>query len=208
MPRLYVVAGPNGVGKSTFGPAITGISDLFNGDACLKLLRESTPTISESALRFKVDEEIFSEIKLEVVKEGKDFAFETNFTSDQPTKSVREFRNAGYLTFLIFISVPFIEDCHQRVKMRVLQGGHPVDAETIERNFYSGYDSLHKYFMEFDNVSLWTNPISNRSSRIPQELLNWSKNGLKLEILSRRLPQWAIAFVEIAEKYRALHDAP
>jgi len=68
------------------------------------------------------------------------------FKLPDPTKSLREFKREGYKTHLFFVGMNSIEECIQRVSLRVQLGGHKVSEESIVFNFRQGYANLYIYF--------------------------------------------------------------
>jgi len=73
-------------------------------------------------------------IRQELLHEGKTFTFETVMSHDSKIAFMREARERGYRIYLYFVAT---DDPHiniDRVRRRVLQGGHPVpDDKVIDR---------------------------------------------------------------------------
>jgi predicted ABC-type ATPase len=124
-PNLFIIAGPNGAGKSLFSNnLVSSVSEIFDGDKYISQLKQKYPETGSNALHDYVNENIFKEAKEKAIKANENFAFETNFSSSDPTRSLREFKIAGYKTHLLFIGMNSIEECIQRVSLRVQLGGH------------------------------------------------------------------------------------
>lgn len=87
------------------------------------------------------------------------FAFETNFRTAQVMESVKQFRDAGYETRMIFIGLPSMEASVNRVNMRVKAGGHFVDAENVNKNFKGGLENLERFYDQFDSVVIFESTI-------------------------------------------------
>lgn len=95
--NLFIIAGPNGAGKSAFSSTIIKIDDeVFDGDKYVSELKEKYPEIGSDLLQDRVDEHEFRQAKEKAINGKSSFAFETNFSSSDPTKSLQEFRIAGY----------------------------------------------------------------------------------------------------------------
>src|SRR5689334_13403992 len=145
-PCLFIVAGPNGAGKSLFSKELTATElEVFDGD------KEK-----QKALTFRMN-----------------FAFETNFSSNDPMSTAREFKSAGYDIHLIFMGLNTLIESMERVAYRVRKGGHRVSEDSIRYNYEYGFKNLYKYVSEFDLVTLLGNDISLiKKFLIPQEILH------------------------------------
>lgn len=196
-PELFVIAGPNGAGKSLFSSVIAKTElEVFDGDKHITVLRQQYPETGSDILQNWVNENPFKEAKENAIKLRKNFAFETNFSSEDPTKSLKEFKSVGYKTNLIFIGMQSIEECIQRVTLRVKAGGHKVLEESIIYNFEHGYRNLYEHCHEFDMVTLYDNSIaSDDIIKIPERLLIWENN--KVQQLSEHLPAWAKKLIKL-----------
>jgi predicted ABC-type ATPase len=196
VPDLFIIAGPNGAGKSLFSSTLVQIDfEIFDGDRYISQLKQKYPETGSDVLQEHVNEHYFKEAKEKAIKAKKSFAFETNFSSTDPTKSLREFKEAGYKTHLIFIGMNTIADCIQRVAIRVKKGGHKVPEESIIFNFEQGYANLYQYFKEFDTITLFTNTIaSNDLYKLPGKILSLNNGNIKF--YEQQFPNWIKTFIE------------
>jgi predicted ABC-type ATPase len=95
--NLFIIAGPNGAGKSLFSSTlIKADHEVFDGDKYVSELKEKYPEIGSDLLQDRVNEHEFRQAKEKAILEKHSFAFETNFSSDDPTKSLMEFKAASY----------------------------------------------------------------------------------------------------------------
>lgn len=193
-PILFIVAGPNGSGKSLFSATLTQIKNkVFDGDKHLADLKKSFPEIGSDILLDRVMDGIFPDEK--AINNGESFAFETNFVADDPLFSMRQFKMAGYETHLIFMGMDSVEECIQRVSLRVKAGGHKVPEESIIYNYKTGYKNLYKYYREFDSITLINNPIAvDEEYQVPVKLLTFKNGVLFLEEVI--FPEWAMKFIQ------------
>ncbi|SDZ93744.1 Predicted ABC-type ATPase [Arachidicoccus rhizosphaerae] len=194
-PNLYVIAGPNGAGKSLFSATLVDTDfEVFDGDKYISRLQHQFPEIGSDILSNRVNEIDFQEAKDTAIQAKGNFAFETNFSSEDPTYSVRQFQTAGYKAHLIFMGISTIEECVQRVSIRVKLGGHKVAEESIKYNFEHGYKNLHSFYKSFDSITLFDNSITTGSSEsFPQKIV-FIENGA-IELYSSILPQWVEKFI-------------
>ena len=189
-PGLFIVAGPNGSGKSLFSKELT-ISDLevFDGDKHMAVLVKKYPETGSEALLSFINENIFEGQKQKAIASRLNYAFETNFSSEDPMKTAREFKNAGYEIHLVFMGLNSLEESIQRVAYRVRKGGHKVSEESIQYNYEFGYKNLYKYVTEFDSVTLFDNGIASvEEPLIPREIL-YIVNGI-VNLKMKDYPAW------------------
>jgi predicted ABC-type ATPase len=189
-PVLFIVAGPNGSGKSLFSNELT-ISDLvvFDGDKHMATLIKKYPETGSDALWSFINENIFEDQKQKAIESRLNYAFETNFSSDNPMKTAREFKKAGYDIHLVFMGLNSLEESIERVAFRVRKGGHKVSEESIRYNYEFGYKNLYKYVTEFDSVILFDNGIALiEEPVIPHEILQITKGKIYLRI--KDYPDW------------------
>ena len=89
---------------------------------------------------------------------GLSFAFETTLAGHTYAARIPQWRAAGYVVKLIFLSLGSAEEAIARVALRVRQGGHDVTPEVIRRRFAGGmrnftevYRHRVDYWQWFDN---------------------------------------------------------
>ncbi|MFL5744290.1 MAG: zeta toxin family protein [Niastella sp.] len=135
-PVLFIVAEPNGSGKSLFSKKLTTSElEVFDGDKHMAALIKKYPETGSEALWSFINENIFESQKREVLASRVNYAFETNFSSPDPMKTAREFKNVGYDIHLMFMGLNSLEESMQRVVHRVTKGGHNVsEAQRRDRN--------------------------------------------------------------------------
>ncbi|MFZ1751232.1 MAG: hypothetical protein WAU01_13605 [Saprospiraceae bacterium] len=78
------------------------------------------------------------------------FSFETVFSHESKIDFMREARTKGYKIYLYFICTQDPKVNIQRVKNRVLQGGHDVSKLKIESRYYRSLDLLYNAFLLSD----------------------------------------------------------
>lgn len=167
MPRLFIIAGCNGAGKTTASytllPELLNCEEYVNSDEIAKGLSPFRPSLA--AIRAS---KIMMERIHELIDEGKSFGIETTLSTKTLAKIAVDAQKRGYKVNIIFFWLRIPELAIERVKLRVASGGHDVPEETIRRRFGLGLDNLFKlylpicdYWMILDN--------SNSPSRIVAE---------------------------------------
>jgi len=137
MPICTILGGPNGAGKSTAAPqlvhSVLGIDEFVNADVIARgLAGTNSRTISIRAGRLMIE-------RLRQLADAReDFAFETNLSSRSLAPFIRRLQAKGYRVRLYFFSLPTSSHAKARVALRVVQGGHHVADDVVERRFESG----------------------------------------------------------------------
>lgn len=153
-PTVFIVAGPNGAGKSTrskdlLPEHLKGIS-IFDGDPMYNEKKmELLPVYGakESSVRAaSLVSEHFNELVSRHIKERRSFAFEGHFTEGSNWQPIIAFRNAGYLVHMVYLGLDNPIQSLMRVAQRVSQGGHYVDQQTIQYNYFGNLDMLNLNF--------------------------------------------------------------
>lgn len=157
MPNLVILAGPNGAGKSTSAPLV--IDELMAVGAFV-----NADVIARGLSAFDVEGVAFQagRIMLERLEElaalRADFAFETTLASRTFAPFIRRLRAGGYRVYLVYVWVHSADLCIERVRGRVMAGGHFVEDDVVRRryerslrNFFSLYQPLADEWEVYDN---------------------------------------------------------
>ena len=131
-PRLLIVAGSNGAGKSTFAVPYAAQQGLpfLNADV---LTREVAARGEEQALVKAA--RLFLRKLNDAVDARESVCFETTLSGRYVESVVQRARAAGYRIELVFIFVASADIAVQRVAGRVKKGGHDVPEEDVRRRF-------------------------------------------------------------------------
>ena len=145
MPRLYIISGCNGAGKTTASysllPEMLDCSEFVNSDEFAKSLSPFHPeNASIQASRYML-------LKIRyLLKRNSDFAVETTLATRTLLKTVRMAQHAGYSVTLLYFWLNSPELAVARVKARVETGGHNIPEETIRRRYNVGIDYFFHYY--------------------------------------------------------------
>ncbi|WP_457638838.1 zeta toxin family protein [Persephonella sp.] len=142
---LFVVAGANGSGKTTFAEEFAKINGLpfLNTD---KIARECRSDI-EAGRKF------LNSVR-DMVKNGRSFIIETTLSGRYIKKVVQEAKSNGYQVELIYIFLSDVRANILRVKQRVLKGGHDVKEKDIIRRYYRSKKMFFELQEIFDSWSI------------------------------------------------------
>ena len=150
-PEFTVVAGPNGAGKSRLCPFYISTSS-FDGDKLGLELRKNNPDWPERWISGTVASELEKQ-KNEALEQKKDFAFETNFSSDLIFTMIQQFKDAGYKISLCYFGLYSEDESVSRVIHRTQTGGHDVADDIIRYNFQKGLQNITKNLHLFENLT-------------------------------------------------------
>ena len=150
-PEFTIIAGPNGAGKSRLCPFYVNTPS-FDGDKLLLNLRREHPEWPDHWVSGSVASELERQ-KNFALQQKKDFAFETNFSTDMVLDMVQEFKDAGFKISLVYFGLYSENESISRVVHRVQTGGHDVPNEIIHFNFHKGLQLAKTHLDLFENVT-------------------------------------------------------
>jgi predicted ABC-type ATPase len=129
LPKVYFIAGPPGVGKSTSGGSfLPGAIDILDPDRIAGRYKAQGFADYKDIGNIK-----FNDLVRKQLFAGNDFAIELNLGFESHydfLKSIRSFNNDNTIEVILF----FTEDiklCYQRTEQRHQEGLHYVSPETI-----------------------------------------------------------------------------
>lgn len=157
-PEFTIVAGPNGAGKSRLGPFYSKVK-AFDGDKLAMELRQDHPDWKDNWIDGSVITELMRQKEAAIIAH-KDFAFETNFSSQLPLIMANEFKKTNYKLSLIYFGLSSVDEAAARVAQRYATGGHDIPYESIKKNFKEGIRLVNTNLTFFDNV-LFVDGLTN-----------------------------------------------
>jgi len=154
---LYVIAGCNGAGKTTASftilPEMLDCREFVNADEIAKGLSPFQP----ESVSFDSGRIMLKRIN-ELMNEGNNFAFETTLSTRSHKERIESAKKKGYSVVLLFFWLQNSDLAKERVKTRVLEGGHHVEDVVIERRYKRGIINLFQLFLPLsDEVMLFDN---------------------------------------------------
>ena len=155
--NLYVIAGCNGAGKTTASftilPDILDCREFVNADEIAEGLSPFQP---EKAV-IEAGKIMLNRIK-HLLNENINFAFETTLATKIHKNFILKAQDMGYNVTLLFFWLQTVELAKKRVQKRVLEGGHGIEEEVIERRYLSGIRNLFDIYLSIvDNVLIFDN---------------------------------------------------
>lgn len=171
---LYIIAGCNGAGKTTASftilPEIISCREFVNADEIAKGLSPFQP----EKVSFEAGRIMLKRIS-ELLSHSETFAFETTLSTKIYKQKIEEAKSNGYIVNLLFFWLESIELAKERVRIRVMEGGHNIPDDIIERRYKRGLINLFNIYLPivdgaliFDNTNL--KPILIASKEQDQNL--------------------------------------
>ena len=139
MPRMYIISGCNGSGKTTASytllPELLDCSEFVKSDEFAKSLapfHPETAYITASRYMLKKLRYLFTR--------REDFCIETTLATRSLLKTVRMAQDQGYYVTVVYLWLNDPEIAVRRVAARVEAGGHDVAPDVIRRRYYTGLE--------------------------------------------------------------------
>ena len=135
MPTLYIIAGPNGVGKTTFAdrylPDEAKQLEFVNADL---IARGLSPYNPESAA-IEAGRILLRRVR-QLIVDRTGFTWETTMSGRTAVGWLRQARDAGYILKAYFLWVRKPETTIRRIRQRVIEGGHDITEDVSRRRFF------------------------------------------------------------------------
>ncbi len=151
--KLYIIAGCNGAGKTTASftilPEILNCKEFVNADEIAKGLSPFQP----EKVAFEAGRIMLKRVD-ELLSSGQNFAFETTLATKSYRSKIQEAHKNGYDVTLLFFWLNNTALAIERVRTRVLEGGHHIDAEVIQRRFQNGINNLFDIYLDIVDQAL------------------------------------------------------
>lgn len=151
--KVLMIAGPNGAGKTTSARAIISsfdvIYEFINADEIARGLAPMHPesmALTSSKLMLKRFKEL--------LENQKSFAFETTAAATNYVRHLKKAKNDGFEFNLLFLWLESPELAIERVKQRVVQGGHHIPEDVIRRRYNLGLKNLVKHYLPIADTAI------------------------------------------------------
>jgi predicted ABC-type ATPase len=155
--KLYIISGCNGAGKTTASfnilPDLLNCKEFVNADEIARGLSPFQPekvSIEAGRLMLKRIEEL--------INSNQDFSFETTLSTKSFINTIEKAKSKGYYITLIFFWLESVELAKDRVRKRVIEGGHNIEQNVIERRYKAGIKNLlQMYSNKVDSLLIYDN---------------------------------------------------
>ncbi len=150
-PRCIIIAGPNGVGKTTFAREFllkdAGVVRFVNTDllaAGLSPLRPDLAALTAGRL-------FLGELD-RLARARQDFAFESTLSGLTYLHRLERWKAAGYRIEIVFLRLASVQLALRRIAARVKQGGHDVPRVAVLRRFNRGWKNFEAAYKPLADV--------------------------------------------------------
>lgn len=176
---MYVFAGNNGSGKSTFRNLIAekqGIQTNVDPDSLAKKYAKSKEIrAGREAIRL-----------IESLIIGKmNFSMETTLSGRLPLRQIESAKNNGFKIIIYYMGVEKLSINLNRIRQRVEQGGHNIPKEDVLRRESRSLNNLMKLVFVADEIHLIDNTFMQATIAA-----SIHKGDYKVHILENKLPGW------------------
>ena len=160
MPTIYLIAGSNGAGKTTFAKQF-----LLHEVKCLNflnadLIAQGLSPLNTRAAAIKAGRLLLAEFRAFVARR-ETFAFESTLSGTTHIGLLKHAKRAGFQIHLHYLWLPNPTIAIARVRERVKMGGHDVPVADIRRRFGRGlWHFVHDCVPLVDRWAVWDNQTS------------------------------------------------
>lgn len=150
MPKLYIISGCNGSGKTTASytllPEMLECREFVNSDEFAKFLSPFDPSAaSVAASRYMVQ-------KIEyLLARNSDFCIETTLATRSLVGIIRRAKEKGYVITLLYFWLNSPDLAIQRVKSRVEAGGHNIPDNVVRRRYLMGLEYFFRTYISLSD---------------------------------------------------------
>lgn len=155
-PRMVVIAGPPGSGKSTLYPLSTFSIAWFNADDRAAELNGGSYIGISREVRKAVNRE-FEAFVLQSIERRMSFAIETTLRSEVTFEQARLAREAGFVIEMRYLVLRDFTMHLERVKARADAGGHSASEATLRQTYDASLRNLSRAIQAADILWVYDN---------------------------------------------------
>lgn len=204
-PRIYVLAGVNGAGKSSIGGATFRQEggDYYNPDEVARRLMAADPTLTEMDANSAAWQQGVRLLR-RAIEERLDFAFETTLGANTIPRLLTQAASEGFEISIWYVGLSSPELHIERVQARVRRGGHDIAAEHIHRRYDSSRLNLIELLPYLTALRVFDNsenadPAAGKTPK-PKLVLHLERGKILNPRNLKRTPDWAKPIIAAALK--------
>jgi len=204
-PRVYVLAGVNGAGKSSIGgAAIRGFGgEYFNPDEAARQILKANPGLTQADAN-TVAWQQGRRLLEKAIAERLDFAFETTLGGSTIARLLAAAARRGIEVHVWYAGLATPELHIERVRARVRRGGHDIPESNIRRRYHHSRLNLIELLPLLTSLQVYDNsaeadPVAGVAPT-PLLVLELQHGAIVNSPDLTRTPEWAKPIVAAALK--------
>jgi predicted ABC-type ATPase len=163
MQKLLMIAGPNGAGKTTAAKALLldpgrPYKDFLNADH----IAHSLSPLHPEAVTVQAGK-LMIERFMTYLDQQTSFAFETTASGILYAKHLKKAKERGYELNLVYLWLDSPKQAIERVAWRVVQGGHSIPEEDIQRRYYRGLRNILNLYLPLSDTAIFLDNSTEES---------------------------------------------
>lgn len=167
-PRCIVIAGPNGVGKTTFAreylPKVAEVIQFVNAD----LIAQGLAPLNPGGAAIAAGRLLVKEVT-RLAAARMDFAFESTLSGLSYARHLAAWKKERYRIEIAYLRLRSPQLALRRIAGRVRQGGHAVPRADVLRRFARGWDYFERIYRPLADE--WA--VYDNSGEVPKLLDRW-----------------------------------
>lgn len=207
-PRIFVLAGVNGAGKSSIGGSALrrNSSNYFNPDEEARFILTADPTISQAEANSTAWTQGVENLR-HAISDRTDFAFETTLGGNTIPNLLKQAADKGIEVHIWFAGLSSPELHIERVRVRVKKGGHDIPEADIRRRYENSRKNLiallpHLTALRVYDNSAEADPSKGKEPR-PVLLLRIDRRKVRSFCPVEKAPAWAKPIIAAALKFKS-----
>lgn len=186
-PRLIIIAGPNGSGKTTATEALIG-HEWANSATYINPDNVAQEIFGDwnSPEAVKKAADYCDNLREKLLAEKKDMIFETVFSSPSKLDFVRRAHEAGYFIRIFYIGTENPEINAARIARRYMHGGHTVPIDKVVNRYFRSLANIVSAVRIADRVYLYDNSVDNRAAFLYARTVDRQF----IKVYSETMPLW------------------
>jgi predicted ABC-type ATPase len=201
MPALYILAGPNGTGKTTFYSiaVLSGFIDKKLPFINVDIITQKLGGYNED--NYVKASEIYRDTVKKYIESNEDFMIESNLADSRSYEWISLIKAKNYQIILYYLSTDDVLINIGRVQRRVAEGGHDIPESIIRTRYSQSHSYLKTKLSEFNEVYLIDNSTDTSQIQVKlvdglitekaQDLQKWVKEIISIQefLLSKKPPK-------------------